>query len=90
MPANTTRALFASDATQVRLQTGTVAGVITLTATFSTDGGINLTPTTAPAAIIAVRPAAPRTRSVQVATRTTTGFSLDRHDRYLRINHRLG
>ncbi len=45
IPANTTRAIFANGAQQVRLQTGTVAGNITLTPSFVTDGGIVLTPT---------------------------------------------
>jgi hypothetical protein len=40
----------------IRFQTGTVAGTITLSATFSTTaGGISLTTTAAPATNIAVR-----------------------------------
>jgi len=79
VPANTTRAVFAPNAAEARLQTGTVAGTITVTATFSTTAGnVNLTPVTvpAPATTIAIRPAAPRLRSVQLSARTTTGFTL--------------
>ena len=75
--ANSSRAVFGQDATEVRLQTGTVAGVITLSATFATEaGGINLTPAPAPATTMTVRPAAPRIRSVQIAARTTSGFTV--------------
>ena len=77
IPANSTRALFGLTATEARLQSGTVAGTITLAATFATEAGnINLTPTVAPATTILVRPAAPRIRNVQLATRTATGFSV--------------
>ena len=79
VPANTTRAVFAPNASEARLQTGTVAGTITVTATFATTAGnVNLTPVTvpAPATTIAIRPAAPRLRSVQLSARTTTGFTL--------------
>ncbi len=77
VPANTTRAVFGLDATQARLQTGTVAGTITLTALFATEtGNINLTAAVAPATTIAVRPSAPRLRSMQVSARTASGFTL--------------
>jgi len=77
IPANSTRAVFGVTATEVRLQTGTVAGTITLAAAFATEAGnINLTPTLAPATTIAIRPAAPRIRSLQLATRTASGFSV--------------
>jgi hypothetical protein len=77
VPAGETRAVFGVNQTEVRLQTGTVAGTITLAATFATEAGnINLTPTVAPATTITVRPAAPRIRSVQLATRTSTGFTI--------------
>ena len=77
VPANATRAVFGLNSATVGLQTGTVAGTITLTALFATDpGGINLTVNTAPATNIAVRPSAPRIRSVQISARTATGFTV--------------
>lgn len=45
IPANTTRAIFANNTTQIRLQTGTVSGTIVITPSFSLAGSINLTPT---------------------------------------------
>ena len=77
IPAGSTRALFGVNVNDVRLQTGTVAGVITLGATFATEAGnINLTPTTAPATTIIVRPGPPRIRSVQLSAKTTTSFTI--------------
>lgn len=77
VPANTTRGVFGLSDSQVRLQTGTVAGTITLAALFVTDpGGINLTANAAPATNIAVRPSPPRVRSVQLGTRTATSFTI--------------
>lgn len=77
IPAGSTRALFGVNVTDVRLQTGTVAGVITLGATFATEAGnINLTPTTAPGTTITVRPGPPRIRSVQLGTKTTSSFTI--------------
>ncbi len=77
IPAGTTRAVFGVNQTDTRLQTGTVAGTITLVATFATlAGNINLTPITAPATTITVRPAPPRIRSVQLSARTTSGFTI--------------
>jgi hypothetical protein len=44
IPANTTQALFGNNnATQVKLQTGTVAGTISVTPKFLTTGGFDLT-----------------------------------------------
>lgn len=44
IPANTTEAIFPNGAKEIRLQTGTVAGAITLTPTFATQSGLDLTP----------------------------------------------
>jgi hypothetical protein len=68
--------VFGLSDSQIRFQTGTVAGNITLAATFATDGGINLTATSVPATTILVRPAAPRISSVQLASRTTAAFTV--------------
>ncbi len=74
--ANSTQAVFQNNANQVRLQTGSVAGTITLTPAFNTEGGINQTPA-APATLnLSVALAAPRILSVQVSARTATSFTL--------------
>lgn len=44
IPANTTAAIFPNNASQVRLQTGSVAGTIVLTPSFTLTSGLNLTP----------------------------------------------
>lgn len=76
IPANTTRAIFANGAQQIRLQTGSVAGSITLTPSFVTDGGINLTPTTPTTQTLTVAPAAPRLLNVSISARTNTTLTL--------------
>ena len=76
IPANSRNAVFGLSDSQIRFQTGTVAGNITLGATFATDaGGISLTQT-AVATNIPVRPSAPRITSVQIASRTSAGFTV--------------
>jgi len=76
IPANTTRALFANNSNQIRLQTGTVAGTISLTPSFATDGGINLTPTRPEALSLTVAPAAPRLLTAAISARTATSLTL--------------
>jgi len=76
IPAGSTQAVFPNNATQIGLQTGTVAGTITLTPSFVSDGGINLTPTLPPALNLTVPQSAPRLLSVQVSSRTASGLTL--------------
>lgn len=76
IPANSTQAVFANNSTQIRLQTGTVAGTITLTPSFATDGGINLTPTRPETLALTVAPAAPRLLTAAVSARTATSITL--------------
>ena len=76
IPAGQRDAVFATNQSQVRLQTGTVTGSIVLTPSFQTDGGIILTPTDPPALTLSVAPAAPRLLSLQITGRTATGFQL--------------
>ena len=77
VPANSRSAVFGISDNRIRLQTGTVAGAITLAATFATDaGGINLTTGVAPASTISVRPSAPRISSVQLASRTASAITV--------------
>ena len=56
------------------IQTGTVAGTITITATFTADGG-DITPSPAPSRAIRINPAPPVITEVRV-TRTATGFDV--------------
>lgn len=76
IPANTTQALFPNNATQIRLQTGSVAGTIVLTPSFKTDGGIDLTPTRPESLVLTVAQGAPRLLSVTIAARTSTSITL--------------
>lgn len=63
-----------SGLTNVGVQTGTVAGTITITAQLLA-GTVNVTPTPAPTQSIVVTPGAPVITSV-TATRTSTGFTV--------------
>ncbi len=76
IPAGSTQAVFPNSAMQLRLQTGTVAGTITLTPSFVTDGGINLTPSIPPALNLTVVQNPPKLLSVQLASKTTNAFTL--------------
>ena len=77
VPANSKNAVFGVNDSQIRFQTGTVAGNIALTATFVTDAGsINLTPSNVPATNILVRPSVPRIRSVQLTSKTASAFTV--------------
>lgn len=76
IPANSTRAVFAADATQVRFQTGSVAGTIVVTPVFNTQSGILLSANDGSPLRLTVAPAAPRLLSFAIAARTGTTFSL--------------
>ena len=76
IPAGQTRAVFPNGANTIRLQTGSVAGAIVLSATFATEGGINLTPSTVPTLTLTVAPAAPRLLSVILGSKTASGITL--------------
>jgi hypothetical protein len=77
IPANSRQAVFPNGATQVRLQTGTVAGTITLTPSFTTTtGGIDLTPTTPPSLTLTVPQGGPQLLSAVVSAKTASTFTL--------------
>ncbi|MCX6635405.1 MAG: choice-of-anchor D domain-containing protein [Acidobacteria bacterium] len=77
IPANSTRAIFPNNATQIRVQTGSVAGAITLTPSFqTTEGKIDLTPINPPSFSIAVPQLAPRLLGVSITGKTASGFTL--------------
>jgi hypothetical protein len=74
IPAGTTDAVFSSGKT-VQLQTGTVAGTITVTPNF-TVAAVDLTPTPAPVAKMAVAAGPPQITTVQVGARTANTVEL--------------
>jgi len=74
IPAGTTDAVFSSGKT-VQLQTGTVAGTITITPTFNV-AAVDVTPSPAPTAKMVVTAGPPQLTNVQVGTRTATSFEL--------------
>jgi hypothetical protein len=76
IPANTTRAIFANGANQIRIQTGSVAGTILLTPAVATESGINLTPATPPAHMLTIAQAAPRILSAIVSAKTANSITL--------------
>lgn len=77
IPANSTDATFGSQGTQIRLQTGTVAGSITLTPSFTTQaGGVDVTPDSPMSLQFSVAPAAPALIAAQVTSTSASGFVL--------------
>jgi len=76
IPANSTRAIFANNSDQIRVQTGSIAGTITLTPSFLTDGGINLTPSAPSSLNLTVAAAAPRVLTVASTLRTANSLSI--------------
>lgn len=76
IPANSKRAIFTNGATQVKIQTGSVAGTIGITPSFSTDAGVNLTSSSPAGLRLAIAASAPRLLSAQIDSRSAAGFSL--------------
>ena len=83
--ADGTQAVFPNNTTQVRIQTGTVAGTITVTPSFATDGGTDLTPEDPLTQVMSVAAAAPQVTNVVISqisgvslTLEVTGFSTPR------------
>jgi len=77
IPANSTRAVFPNSQNQIRVQTGSVAGTITVTpAITTTEGGIVLTPTQPPSANLTITSGAPQILSVAVGGKTANTITL--------------
>lgn len=77
IPANSTRAVFGSQGTEVGLQTGTVASTVTLTPSFATQAGnVDLTPSSPSVLQFAVAPAAPTLTALQLTNQTGSGVSI--------------
>lgn len=76
IPAGSTRAIFANGSTDVRLQTGTVAGSVTLSATFATTAGLTLNQTSQPNFSLNIEKSSPVLLTAQITGVTPTSFSL--------------
>ncbi len=75
IPANSREAIFGDSAKTIQFQTGTVAGTITLSPTF-TVGTADVTPTPAPSRSVVIASQPPRIRSLQIGTRSGTSFEI--------------
>jgi hypothetical protein len=76
IPANTRAAQFPNGASEVRIQTGTVTAEIVLTASFSTQSGFALTPSSGQSLRMSVPAVSPQLVGVQVAQRTANTLVL--------------
>ncbi|MCE5308719.1 MAG: choice-of-anchor D domain-containing protein [Acidobacteriales bacterium] len=76
IPANSTQAVFNSGSTTIKLQTGSVAGIINVTPSFAVRTGYSVTPDAPAGLSLSVAPSAPRLLSVQVGARSASGFTL--------------
>jgi hypothetical protein len=77
IPANQTQAIFANGSNQIRIQSGTVSGQITLSATLATDpGGVDVTPSSVQPLTITVPRQVPVIISGSVASTSITGFTV--------------
>lgn len=76
IPAGSTRAVFSNGTTDLKFQTGSVAGTIFVTPAFAAAGGLNLTPDTPKQYRTVLAPAAPRIAGLSIDARTATGFTL--------------
>jgi len=76
IPANSTQALFVGNSTSMPLQTGTTAGTIVITPSFSTTGGFDLTPAGAAALTLTIARAVPQLLNASITAETQTSFTL--------------
>jgi hypothetical protein len=76
IPAGQTAAVFPNGASTIRVQTGSVAGTITLTPSVSTESGFNLTPITPPTLNLTIASGAPRILSAIVASKAASAITL--------------
>ncbi|MEO8657485.1 MAG: hypothetical protein ABI693_03405 [Bryobacteraceae bacterium] len=74
--ANSTAAVFSNGSSTVRLQTGSVASAFTLTPSFATEQGVDVTPASPTTLKFAMPASAPSLLGVQVASQTNTGLTL--------------
>jgi hypothetical protein len=76
IPANTTTALFGSgNSQQIAFQTGSVAGTITVSATFAI-GSVDITPAPAPSTAVTIASAPPQITNLALGTITSSSFEV--------------
>jgi hypothetical protein len=75
IPANTTQAVFPGNAQQIRLQTGTVAGTISIKPSFAI-GEVDITPDSAPSLQLTIPASAPQLFDLLVGSATASSLSL--------------
>jgi hypothetical protein len=76
IPANSTDAVFANGTKQIRLQTGSVASTMTLTPSFATQAGLDLTPAVPATLQFTVAKTAPQILSAAVTSFSANSFIL--------------
>lgn len=77
IPANATEAIFPNGTNRIRLQTGSVVGAITLSATFQTErGGVDIVANSPTQLTLTTPPAAPRLLGMQISPQGTAGIAL--------------
>jgi hypothetical protein len=78
IPANTLQATFPNGATQIRIQTGTVAGTINIAPTFiaGSTNGTDITPSSPAKLQLTVPSLAPTLLTASLGSRTATSFSI--------------
>lgn len=78
IPANTLQAVFPNGATQIQLQSGTVAGAIRITPDFTvaTANGTDITPANPVTLTLTVPSEAPALLAASISNQTLTGFSI--------------
>jgi hypothetical protein len=76
IPAGQTQAIFSNNSTDLRFQTGTVEGDLTMTALFATSTGTPVSPAVAPVLRATVPRRAPRLFALQVSAITATSVTL--------------
>ncbi len=79
IPAGSTSANFVNQGSQIFVQTGTVAETVTLAPSFTTSGGVDLTPSSPQTLQFTIAPAAPVLQGLQIvnATGSPTSASFD-------------
>ncbi len=76
IPSNSTSADFNGQGSQILLQTGTIAETITLTPSFATTAGVDVTPASPKTLQFTIPSSAPVLESVQIGNTTSSSFTL--------------
>jgi hypothetical protein len=76
IPANATQAIFSGGSNQITLQTGTVAGTITITPSFALPSGLDVTPKPPATLSISVPPGPPHLANALVSQESSNTLTL--------------